>query len=360
MGEKMISQNQKPIIIRGQGVSLSRPGLSGQKIFKKIDLLPGQLMELFLVRNPHLRFSKDFSVMAKKFVQSNLAGQGDAKPVLVYFPWSGELIRMTNENVFFELLTNRNRNLITKIQQRKLYGSCVGIAGLSIGGNMAVSLAYSGFANQMVLSDFDTIETTNLNRIKVGLGDVGLKKTTAIAQKIYEVNPFVRLTMLKNGLTPENLNIFFDKLKKPAVIFEAIDDFTMKVRLRQEAQKRHFPLVMLTNLGDNILVDIERYDLKANLKIFNGLIGGLEKEILSKPIDEARKKKYALELVGRDNVPKKALRSLSLINKQLVGRPQLAGTVTVGSGLAPIIYRKIILSESKFSGRKKFNLETLL
>jgi len=135
-----------------------------------------------------------------------------------------------------------------------------------------------------------------------------------------------------------------------------IDDFEMKIRLRQEARKARIPVVMLTSVGDNIIIDIERYDLDGKLPLFNGLAGNAPEEILRKPITEADKQKYAIQIVGLENVPPRALESVKQVRKTLVGRPQLASSVTIAGGVAAYIARKIILSEPAPSGRSIIKL----
>jgi tRNA threonylcarbamoyladenosine dehydratase len=180
------------------------------------------------------------------------------------------------------------------------------------------------------------------------------------ARMIYEINPHAELHMFSEGLNNDNLDNFLNGDPKPRVIFEAIDDFEMKIRVRLAAKQAKVPVVMLTNLGDNILVDVERYDTDHNTKIFNGLIGDLAEDILNTKITEEDKKRYAVGLVGKDNVPERALRSLPELGKTLVGRPQIMSTVTAASGLAPLIFRKIILGDELPSGRKLIKLNEVV
>lgn len=126
----------------------------------------------------------------------------------------------------------------------------------------------------------------------------------------------------------------------------------MKIRIRLEARKNKTPVVMLTSLGDNLLIDIERYDLEPNLPLFNGLIGKTPEEILSKPVRLEDKNRYAVQIVGKENVPQRAMESLKEIGKTLVGRPQLLSTITVGSGVAAYLAREIALGNNVQSGRK--------
>ena len=69
-------------------------------------------------------------------------------------------------------------------------------------------------------------------------------------------------------------------------------------------------------------------------------------------ISEEDIKRYAVQIVGRENVPPRAMESLKEINKTLVGRPQLLSTVIIGSGVAAYLAREIALGNKVKSGRR--------
>lgn len=319
------------------------------------DIYKDQLNELFEVNYPQLINTSNFEKKRTEFISKKKNG-GE----WIYFPWSGQLIHSVNRKDYYLLRTNRNRNLITKEEQKKLNDFAIGVVGLSVGGNMAVSLAYQGIANSMKLADFDSLATTNLNRVRAGIHHIGLPKTDIIAQQIYEINPYANLKLYPKGLTKNNLDDFVNGNPKPKLLFEIIDDFEMKIRLRLKAKSKGIAVVMLTNLGDSILVDIERYDLDRKLSLFNGLLGKIPEEILGKPISKSDKIKYAVEIVGKKNISQRALQSLSEINKTLVGRPQLSSTVTVASGIASFLTRLLALGQSLPSGRQLISLDKIL
>lgn len=350
---------QKPLILHERNYT-SRDVTklkSSNRIWKVADVYERQLVELFDVVYPYLRFSPSYREKRESFIsKKKKKGVGN----WIYFPWNGILLHMVNEEDFHILRTNRNRNLVISKEQKKLFNTCIGIVGLSIGAEIALSLSYSGTGNTMKLADFDTLAMSNLNRRKATVYDFGNPKTATIARQIYEANPYAKLTLLQNGLTRETLYEFFYNGPKPTVIFDEIDDFKMKVLLRIEARKARIPVIMLTNLGDSILIDIERYDLDGKLAIFNDLLGKLPEKILKKKITEKEKTQYAVQLVGIEHIPIKALASLFEINKTLVGRPQLSSTVTVAAGLASYLTREIILGKPIRSGRTYFSLSTLI
>ena len=268
----------------------------------------------------------------------------------IYYPWSNSLLHTLSEKENDLLKANRNKNLITALEQKKLADFTIAIAGLSVGGNIATALLHNGFPKKIKLADSDILRTTNLNRVRARLSDVGEKKVDVISRQLYEIDPYLKITTFPQGLSKKNLKDFIAGNPKPKLIFELIDDFEIKILLRKTARKHKVPVIMLTSLGDSVLVDIERYDTEPETEIFNGRVD--EKTI--------NKDNFALEMVGRYNVPKRAVESIKEIGKTLVGRPQLMNTVTVASGIALFLARKIALGEKIKSGRILFKFDDLL
>jgi hypothetical protein len=328
-------------------------------IWKQRDFFAEQSRELFEIQNPALRLDPQFNDQAEEFVRSRLKNS-ETIGSWVYYPWSGFLIRILNEKEFLEIRTNRNKNLVNAEEQEILSKKTVAIAGLSIGNGMALNLVHGGLVRNLKMADFDVLSTANLNRIRAKLSDLENKKIDITSQQIYEADPYMSLTLFDKGLNRESIESFVTGNPKPDLILEAIDDFEMKVRIRLVAKEAKVPVVMLTNLGDSMLIDIERYDTDEDLPIFNGLIGDDADEILSKPMTESDKQRYAISIVGKENVPPRAIASVMEINKTLVGRPQLMSTVTIGSGLAGFVTRKILLGDLAKSGRTKVSFEDFL
>jgi len=350
---------QQPLILKaGKNTSNDLETLkTREKIWNTVDIYQPQLKELFEIQNPSLVGSKDYEEKQKVFIKERTQQNGaELIGNWIYFSWSGVLLHTLNEEEHLMLRTNRNRNLITLAEQKKLYGATVGIIGLSIGNTMALSLVHTGIAGVLKLAEYDTLETTNLNRIRARLDQVGASKLGITTEQIYEINPYARLELYPEGLNKENLDGYVNTDPRPDLIIEAIDDFEMKIRVRLAARKAQIPVLMLTNLGDNILVDVERYDQDKELSLFNGLIGSLAEEILEKPIPEEDKQKYAIEIVGKENIPKIAFESAMEVGKTLVGRPQLMSTLSVSGGIAAYLARKIILDEPLPSGRRLIKL----
>lgn len=329
--------HNKPIILAG---SYTHEDLDDfrtlHNVWKTVDIYGQQLHEL--------------AEIGHKTADENVTTDMNLEGAWVYYPWSGVLLHCVDGERLFALRTNRNQNLITKDEQERLASSTVAVAGMSVGSGIALACVYSGISTTIKIADFDTLETANLNRLREGLPSVGQSKTALAAQHIYEIDPFADVQEL-SGVTSDNISAFFQN-PDTAVVVDEIDDFKMKIQLRLKAKSLHVPLLMFTSLGDNILVDIERYDLDPDQEIFNGTLGKLPDEIMQAgDISPEDTRRYAVRLVGQEYVPTKAMASLLEMGKTLVGRPQLYSTIAVDGGLAAYVIKNIVLGVPLNSGR---------
>jgi len=302
-----------------------------------------------------------YSAQCKELQQINSLKDSDNSSLeehFVYFPWNKNLLKTVGPEELFKLRTNRNRELISIQEQKVLAGKVVGIAGMSVGSSIAMGLVFSGISREIKLADFDVLDTSNLNRLRESLLSVGLSKAHIAAEHLYELDPFMNVHLFDDGLTSGNIARFFTSPKTDLVVDE-IDDFNQKLQLRLHAATNKIPLLMFTSLGDNILIDVERYDIDEEQKIFNGVLPHkLEEKLLSQgKITAEEEKALAVQLVGAKYVPTKALKSVQKIGTELVGRPQLYSTVAVDGGLAAYLIRQILLGKPVEAGRYfiKFN-----
>ncbi len=333
--------------------------LKKNPIWHIVDIFVMQLGELFDINHPELRMTSDYQAVKEAFIDEQSGAEPDLKGNWLYFPWSGSLIHTVNSESYHRLRTNRNQLLITIEEQQKLSSYRVGVTGLSVGNSIAISLAYSG-VNRFKLAEFDTLETANLNRLRSGIHKLGQPKLDVTMQQLYEINPYAEIEAWPNGLHAGDVRTFFTGERPLNAVFDEIDDFEMKIRLRIAAKAAKIPVIMLTSLGDSILVDVERYDLDNDLQLFNGLLGDLPEEVLRTKIGEKEKVKYAMQIVGSGYIPTRALASLLQINQTLVGRPQLYGTIAVDGGLATYLVRRLALGLSLPSGRSHVAFDKIL
>jgi sulfur carrier protein ThiS adenylyltransferase len=104
----------------------------------------------------------------------------------------------------------------------------VGIAGAGgLGSNCAVALARCGVGT-LVITDFDSVEESNLSRQYYFLDQKGLPKTVALKDNILRIRPDATVLTFQEKLDRNNIPAIFSGCD---VIVEAFDDAEMKEML---------------------------------------------------------------------------------------------------------------------------------
>lgn len=307
--------------------------------------------ELFVVRNPSFR-KRSFAASPewKEFLKA-MAGQDR----WVYWPAEKVAIHMLTEKLYFELRTARNRNLITKEEQKAYRETKVGIAGLSVGSSIVSALALTGGPKVMKIADFDVLEPTNLNRIRAGLKDLGTEKIELAAREVWGVDPFARLYLWDKGLTDEGIRKFITGAPRLDIFIDEMDDLALKVAARLIAKKEKMPVLMATDNGDGVLVDVERFDLEPKRKIFHGVVG----DLTVAQAREARGPQWfalASKIIGEKYMPPRHKASLKEIGKTLAGIPQLGTDALLAGAAISLAVRKIASGARLPSGKYMFNV----
>lgn len=312
---------------------------------KFTDAFNPELKELFKIRYPKLKNDKEeLGLFLKKCSK--------IKGVYIYFPWSNLLVHSLPEKLFFEIRTARNKNLITKEDQEEYYNAKIGIAGLSIGSNILWPLLVSGGGKFLRIADPDIIELTNLNRLFYPISEIGENKVIAASKKAYELNPFIKIDPWTDGVELSNIEKFISKSPKLDILIDELDDLEIKIQLRIWARKYKIPVVMATNLGEKIIIDIERFDIEPKREIFHGLMGKFDISEFKNLVPhspkwiEATRKILNKELFSED-----MMASLQEVGKTLAGVPQLGITSSVSSAVIALAIAKIASGKKMKSGR---------
>lgn len=318
------------------------------KIYREGSLSSSELVDL----KNKCEFIDIFDVQNDEYM--TLLGERNTKPsaTYVHIVSQNKLLKMVDIDTFFALRTNRNKNLITEAEQLLLSSKNLGVLGMSVGSAIALGAVQAGIASTVKIADFDNLSSTNLNRLRAPLWDVGRSKVHIAAEQIYSIDPYTNVEIYDQGVNDSNIETFLGGGAPLDAVVDEIDDFRMKAQLRVKARAKRIPVLMVTSLGDTVLVDVERFDLEPERELFHGILGKLPEELLEKNnITELEIKQLAVKLVGAEYVPTRALESLQLIGKELNGRPQLYSTIAVDGGLAVYILREIFLGNNLSSGR---------
>jgi hypothetical protein len=324
-----------------------------------IDNYAEQYAELLLSKNAHLyraKYEVQVSSIQEILEQHYGANKAWNMGSWVFFPWNNQLIHVLAQKDFEALRTIRNRDLISAEEQKKLLDFSVASFGMSVGSAGAQVMALSGISRKIKLIDGAVISGSNLNRILTGVSSVGKSKALVVGQQIYEMNPYSTVEHF-DKVTTDNIAGIFDKPWKIDLAVDEIDDIEMKVRIRYEARKRKIPVIMATELGDTVMLDVERFDEQNDRKLFHGLVPGIE-DLLDKPLENYREwTKHAVRIIDPENMPIRMQKSVLKIGSTIVTHPQLGSTVMMTGGVIAFAAKHIALGNQLKSGRYIIGLE---
>jgi hypothetical protein len=344
----------KPLIFNAQLNSL-RSIKKEIEVNTVIDSYKEQLEDLFLIRNPRFRFNKNYKKELEDFIFKHSNGDTlERCGNWVYFPWNKNLVHYLEKDLHQEIRTARNKNLITEEEQNKIYNAKIGIAGLSVGSHGALAIALMGVSKKIKLADPDVVSPTNLNRIISDFTNVGINKAELIGRYIYQLNPYVDLEIYTEGI---NTNNMVDFIKDLDILVEELDDIKIKYEIRIEARKRKIPVIMATDNGDNVIIDIERYDLNSKQLPFHGSLEGFEIE----SIDHNPLKLYEAmaKIIDLSFVPTRVIKSINEVGKTIYSWPQLITAAMLSGSVISYVVKKIILNEKIRSGKLEVNLDKI-
>ncbi|MXQ75056.1 Rv1355c family protein [Rhodococcus rhodochrous] len=274
-------------------------------------------------------------------------------PRWVYYPWRNSIVHILGPHGFRRLRLDRNRNKLTAAEQERLAERVVGVVGLSVGSAVAQAVALEGLCGEMRLADFDVLELSNLNRVPASVLDLGVNKAVVTARRLWEIDPYLSISLWPDGIRPETVNAFVDGLD---LLIDECDSLDMKVLMRLEACRRRVPVVMETS--DRGLIDVERFDLEATTP-FHGLLGDIDIEQLA-GLTDREKIPFALQLLGADSISSRMAASLLEVNRTLATWPQLGGEVMLGAATVATVIRRVLLGRPVPSGRGRVDLDSFI
>lgn len=319
-----------------------------------VDVYGEIIDDLFLIRNPRFKFEKEFTKEQNEFKELHKNGKNLIDcGTWFYFPWNNQLVHFLDNELHQELRTARNRNLITTDEQAKLRGVTVAIAGMSVGSHCALTLNMMGISSHMKIADPDTLSGSNMNRVRYDYSKVGQKKTAIAREYMYQMDPYSNIDEFSDGVTAQNIDTFLEGVD---ILVEETDHLETKIFLREEAKRRGIPVVMATDNGDGVIVDIERFDLDKNTKLFNGLIGDITLEEF-KTFPPTKLPELATKIAGADMILPRMLSSLQEVGKTLYSWPQLGDAATLSGVAVAFVVKQMVLGVPIRSGKIDINLE---
>ncbi|MGV0741842.1 Rv1355c family protein [Mycolicibacterium sp. XJ870] len=268
----------------------------------------------------------------------------------VYYPWRRCVVHIVGPRAFHRLRLDRNRNLISAEEQRRLSKVRVGVIGLSVGHAIAYNLAAEGLCGELRLTDFDELELPNLNRVPGTVFDLGVNKAVVTARRIAEIDPYLPVRVDLGGAQPDSIDEFLRNLD---IVVEECDSLDAKVLVRESARARRLPVLMAT--ADRGLLDVERFDLEPARPILHGLLGDIETAQLA-GLTSKDKVPHVLRLLDAPQLSARMAASLVEVGRTLTTWPQLAAEVVLGATVVADAVRRIGLGEPMRSGRVRVDI----
>ncbi|MBT0812393.1 ThiF family adenylyltransferase [Litoribacter ruber] len=315
--------------------------LLAQPYVTLIDTSLSQVEELIKINNPTEKFAPEIlTLKATQFLEE----KGKAALFnFVFYPWRNTLTVLLKEKEFSHLRTSRNKYKITQEEQDVLSTKIIGVVGLSVGQSVALSLAMERGFGELRIADFDTLELSNMNRIRTSVVNLGEPKTRIVAREIAEIDPYLKVTLFEDGLTEDNMDAFFEKGGKLDLLIEECDSLPIKLTSRLKAKSLGIPVLMDTS--DRGMIDIERFDLERERPIFHGKLKEFGEESTLKSIVAEKYKELLFSILDIEKISDRAKISLGEVGKSLTTWPQTATSVLLG-GAATAYYSRLILTKN--------------
>ncbi|MGH2644487.1 MAG: ThiF family adenylyltransferase, partial [Chitinophagaceae bacterium] len=277
--------------------------------------------------------------------------------VWVYYPWNEKIVHLLDEKEFSTLRTNRNLYKITPEERDSLSTKLIGVIGLSVGQSVALVLAMERSFGELRIADFDTLDLSNMNRIRTGVHNLGLPKTVIVAREIAEIDPFLKVTCFPEGITESNIDEFLNINGRLDLLIDECDSLNIKILCRLKA--RHYGIPVLMDTSDRGMIDIERFDLEPERALFHGIIPENDFNEINLN-DPQLRVRLSLQIAGAASISERMKRSIPEIGKTIATWPQLASGVTLGGAAVGEISRKLLVGERIPSGRFYVDVEEIV
>jgi len=279
-----------------------------------------------------------------------------------------------------KLIADREQKLSWKEIREAFEHTTVAVAGCSVGSSVAHLTVMDLRPNHIKLADKSLYKMENINRVRLGYSEIVKNnqerggefilplqnKAETIARQIYAIDPFINIHVYPEGVHEGNIQLFLEgRGEEPPVdiLVEEVDDPKIKIFLRQEARQRKIPLLMMTDIGSCVQLDILRYDLDDTLPLTYGstdeaLLRAMD-AVYANPGNKKLFFAFVDTLIGTDyrtNELQEILEGRSEIPTSTL-IPQLGSTAAMAGAIAAETIARIRLGQT-YPARMIFNKRT--
>lgn len=320
---------------------------------KIIDHIDRQLEDLVRVQNPSIT-NKSTRLQQVEQLLTDAEKIADTTN-WVYFPWKQQVVHILNQADYFSVITNRNQYKITAEEQAVLKDKTIGVIGLSVGGEAAITVCQEHLCGKIKIADFDELDLSNLNRLNASIADIGVLKTTISARRIYQLNPYLTVEVFPEGIHENNMQSFMQDLD---LLIEECDGLEIKYPIRQVAKSLNINTIYAAD--ERGLLSIEPYGNDPDYPIFHGILESSQLPREAFDNDAEFMKTLAIWCGGWDLISDRSRMALSDMSKKICGYPQLASEARFAAGQLGHIARRLLLGEQLNPLFQHIDLEELV
>jgi tRNA A37 threonylcarbamoyladenosine dehydratase len=141
--------------------------------------------------------------------------------------------------------------VIDQQQHKQLENAHVIVFGLGgVGGYVCEALARSGIGH-LTIVDCDIVDVSNKNRQIIALDStVGERKTTVMAARLRDINDSIKVTIIDQRVTQDNIEQFFGESIDYAI--DAIDQLSAKLALAVYCKQADIKLISSMGTGNKL------------------------------------------------------------------------------------------------------------
>ncbi len=279
-----------------------------------------------------------------------------------------------------KLITDPRRRLSWMEIRSRLARTVIAVVGCSVGNNIAHAVVQDMRPDAIKLADKGFYKMENINRVRLGYrGMVGpgserrnatdlllRNKATVTATQLYSIDPYINVYAYEEGITPQNIARFFNGTgREPPVniVFEEADDPRVKILIREEARRRRIPLIMLTDAGSAVQLDIMRYDKNKRLPLSHCVsdreLRRTTDAVYDNPGDRVAFFKFVDALIGTDYRKDELQRIIRMRGEIPTSTliPQLGSTAALAGAIGAEVAARLALGH-EYPKRVFFNKRT--
>lgn len=206
----------------------------------------------------------------------------------------------------------RTELLIGEEGLSRLKDSVVAVIGLGGVGAYAAEMVARAGVGRMIIADSDVVSDSNRNRQLLALtSTVGLSKAALMRDRLLDINPDLKLTVVEEYLTEENIPLILDGAFEASgpiaaggnniFLVDAIDTLAPKIALIKYAVGRGIPLV--SSMGSGAKYDATKVRIADLSKSYNcPLAYILRKKLRKEGISKGFKVVFSEELPEREAI----------------------------------------------------------